>query len=97
MTFFSNLSSLFTKARESAQAPPKKSSQAKPKTQTKTTHQRQAPKKSNQKKYQKPINTVQLKPKVDAIVREAQAQAREIVVEAKDKALQIKSSQNSRK
>ena len=92
MTFFSNLSSLFTKARESTQTPPKKPSQAKPKTQTKTTHQKhQAPKKSNQKRYQKPINTVQLKPKVDAIVREAQAQAREIVVEAKDKALQIKS------
>lgn len=100
MTFFSNISSLFSKARDK-QAPEKK-------VKTKTAAKTQAPQpkkaQTTQPKPQvqpksKPEEAIKAKPspkksevqsEIDSMLREAKAQAREIIVEAKDEALQIK-------
>jgi ribonuclease Y len=100
MTFFSNISSLFSKARDK-QAPEKK-------VKTKTAAKTQAPQAKKAQTTQpepqvqpksKPEEAIKAKPslkktevqsEIDSMLREAKAQAREIIVEAKDEALQIK-------
>ncbi|MEN8253064.1 MAG: ribonuclease Y [Patescibacteria group bacterium] len=85
MSFFGNLSDLF-KVEEN---------KAKVSTKSQSASGGQKPKRGFKKKskIQRPIQTQKPQPQVDtqAIVREAQAKAREIIVEAKDEAFAIKS------
>jgi ribonuclease Y len=100
MTFFSNISSLFSKTRDK-QAPEKKVKTTKA-AQTQAPQAKKAqitqPRPQPQPKS-KVEETIKAEPspkksevqsEVDSMLREAKAQAREIIVEAKDEALQIK-------
>jgi ribonuclease Y len=99
MTFFSNLSSLFSreiKKQHKAKAPgqlavkpaqPKSKVQSKPAQQFKEQPRPQQPIQVKQKPTFSPEEIAREK---EALLRESKAQAREIVVEAKDEALEIK-------
>jgi len=105
MAFFNNLSSLFSREKQTkkplkpvktgqdqTQAKPTKSTKSKKPVGKRQPPLKYQPKSDQQKKQQsaQAISPQELAREKEALLREAKAQAREIVVEAKDSALQIK-------